>query len=72
MDQLIDLVAAKTGIERDRAEQAVTVVIGFIKQRLPESLHGPLDSALSGDGAGGALGSVDGAMGALGGLFGKK
>ena len=71
MDQLIDMVVAKTGIERARAEQAVGVVVGFLKQRLPESLHGPLDSAISGEGMG-ALGGVDDALGKLGGLFGKK
>ncbi len=62
MDELIKLVVLKTGISEDQARQAVSVVINFLKERLPAPIAAQVD---------GALGNL-GAAGALGGLFGKK
>ena len=72
MDELVKLVAAKVGISPEQAEKAVTTVLGFLKEKLPEPLAGQLDKLVAGGpaGAGGIdLGAVEGA---LGGLFGKK
>jgi hypothetical protein len=72
MDELVKLVASKVGISSDQAEKAVTTVLGFLKERLPEPVAGQLDSVIAGgSGAGGGLdlGSVEGT---LGGLFGKQ
>lgn len=66
MDELVKLVVQKTGLPPDQAKQAVTVVIDFLKQKLPAPVAGQLDAVL----AGGAL-PPDLATG-LGGLFGKK
>jgi hypothetical protein len=72
MDELVKLVATKVGISPDQAEKAVTTVLGFLKERLPEPIAGQLDNLVAGGstGAGGLdLGVVEGA---LGGLFDKK
>ncbi|MBL7989695.1 MAG: hypothetical protein JNJ94_16665 [Chlorobi bacterium] len=52
MDELIKLVADKTGIPADTAKTAVTTVIGFLKDKLPAPLASQLDglTGSSGDG----------------------
>lgn len=62
MDELVKQVAQKTGITEDQARQAVTVVVNYLKQKLPAPIAAQVDGALSGQGA----------AGALGGLFGKQ
>jgi len=72
MDELVKLVATKVGISPDQAEKAVSTVLGFLKERLPEPVAGQLDSLIAGgSGSAGGLdiGSVEGA---LGGFLGKK
>jgi hypothetical protein len=66
MDELIKLVSAKAGISPEQAKTAVTVVVDFLKQKLPAPLAGQVDAALAGGAVPGDL-----AQG-LGGLFGKK
>ncbi len=61
MEQLISLVVEKTGLSEDAAQNAVEVVISFIKEKLPEPVAGQIDGLLSGEtdveegGIGGAL-----------------
>lgn len=62
MDELVKLVVQKTGISESQARQAVTVVLDFLKQRLPAPIASQVDGALNNPGVGNALG----------GLFGKK
>jgi uncharacterized protein (DUF2267 family) len=62
MDELVKQVAQKTGITEDQARQAVTVVVNYLKEKLPAPIAAQVDGVLSGQGA----------AGALGGLFGKK
>lgn len=62
MDELIKLVVQKAGISEDQARQAVSVVVNFLKERLPAPIAGQLDGVLNNPGI----------AGALGGLFGKK
>lgn len=62
MDELIKLVQQKTGISEDQARQAVTTVLNFLKDRLPQPIASQVDGVLNNPGA----------AGALGGLFGKK
>jgi len=72
MDELVKLVAGKVGISSEQAEKAVTTVLGFLKERLPEPIAGQLDKVVAG-GSGGAAGTDLGAIeGALGGLFSKQ
>jgi hypothetical protein len=68
MDELIQQVQARTGINADQARTAVETVVGFIKERLPEPMRGQVDALLSGQAAGGDnplaglgnLGNLDG------------
>jgi uncharacterized protein (DUF2267 family) len=67
MDELVKLVSNKVGIPEAQAKQAVEVVLGFLKERLPKPMAKQVDAALKGD-----LSGLEGMAGDLGGLFGKK
>lgn len=69
MDELINQVAAKTGLPADKAKATVDQVIAFIKEKLPEPLRGQIDGFLSGGGGGANLGDI---VGKIGGMFGGK
>ena len=69
MDELVKLVAEKTGLPEATARTAVEAVIGFLKDKLPPPIAGQIDTVLGGTGAGPDLGDL--AQG-LGGLLGKK
>lgn len=61
MDELIKLVADKTGIPADTAKTAVTTVIGFLKDKLPAPLASQLDGLTGtsgGDKEGGDGGNI--------------
>jgi uncharacterized protein (DUF2267 family) len=66
MDELVKMVATKVGIPEAQAEQAVEIVVGFLKDKLPEPIAGQVDAALEGD-----LSDLDELIGGLGGLFGN-
>jgi uncharacterized protein (DUF2267 family) len=72
MDELVKQVVEKTGISESQARTAVETVVGFLKNRLPESLAGHVDGALGA--AGGAVGTIadkaGDVLGGLGGMFG--
>ena len=68
MDELVGLVVKKTGISEDQAEKAVEVVIGYLKDKLPEPLAGQIDGFLEGEGT---QGSIDDIAKSMGGLLGK-
>lgn len=72
MDELINQIVAKTGINEAQARSAAETVVGFLKDKLPAAVSGHLDSVLGS--AAGALGNVDlgSVTSSLGGLFGKK
>jgi len=59
MDDLVKLVAAKTGMSEDIARTAVNTVISFLKEKLPAPLAGQIDSLLAGGGQAGAAGGND-------------
>ncbi len=63
MDELIKQISQKTGISADQAKQAVTMVLDFLKQRLPTPIAAQIDAVLAG-------GMPN--LGNVGGLFGKK
>jgi hypothetical protein len=52
MDELIHLVTQKAGIPADKAQLAVTTVIGFLKTRLPAPIATHLDALVAGDTSG--------------------
>ena len=69
MEKIVKLVTEKAGISEQQAQTAVTTVISFLKDRMPEPLAAQVDKYLTGDGAKGNLGDT---LGNIGGMFGKK
>jgi nucleoid DNA-binding protein len=72
MDELVKLVAEKTGMGQEQAKTAVDTVISFLKTKLPEPLAGQLDAMLGNADMMKQAGDVMQNLGGLGGLFGKK
>lgn len=70
MDKLVAMIVEKTGMSEEMARTAATVVLNFIKERLPESVQPMIDQAITTGKAPESVGDVLG--GALGGLFGGK
>jgi hypothetical protein len=66
MEELVKLVSKKTGLSEDVSRQAATVVIDFLKSKLPAPLASQLDAVL-----GGSSPDLGGLASGLGGLFGK-
>ncbi|MBV9087785.1 MAG: hypothetical protein JOY79_09895 [Acidobacteriaceae bacterium] len=66
MNELVELLKSRVGLDNDKAQSAAQTAIDFIKQRLPAPIASQVDSALSG--AGGVQGLED----KLGGILGKK
>jgi nucleoid DNA-binding protein len=66
MDELIELVSKKTGIPESTAKQAVEVVMGYLKDNLPEPLGSQIEGILSGSGEldlGGLAAGLEGLLG---------
>ena len=74
MDELVQELSQKTGLPQDKAQEAVTVVLNFLKARLPAPLAGELDSLLAGGSAesGGLASEAKTFAAGLGGMFGGK
>ncbi len=66
MDELVNVVAQKTGLSQDQSRAAAQAVIDYLKTRLPAPVAGQLDAVLKG---GGNRGDV--AKG-LGGILNRK
>jgi hypothetical protein len=48
MEELVKLVSQKTGLPQDKAKVAVDTVINFLKEKLPPTIAGQLDTVLKG------------------------
>jgi hypothetical protein len=68
MNELIEQLKSRVGLDDDKARAAAQTAVEFLKQRLPSSMSSQLDSFLSGGGAQGMEGMKD----KIGGVFGKK
>ena len=66
IDDIVKRVTERTGLSQEHAKASVDTVLSFLKERLPAPLASSLDSAISGQAAGG------GALSGLGSLFGNK
>ncbi len=66
MEELVNLVAQKTGLPKDKAKVAVDTVTNFLKSKLPPAIAGQLDTILAGGKLPGDLTK------GLGGLLGGK
>ncbi len=64
MDELVSTLTQKTGLPEDKARVAVDTVVNYLKSKLPASVAGQVDNALSGEGS-----SISER---LGGILGKK
>jgi hypothetical protein len=68
MDELVQLVSEQTGLSEEMSRQAVEIVMGFLKDKLPAPIAGQIDNLL--DGA--DLDDLGDLAQGLGGLFGQK
>lgn len=59
MDELVKIITEKTGINEDQARQAVTLVLDFLKKKLPAPIASQVEGVLRGS------------LPNLGGLFGS-
>lgn len=69
LDELVKLVAQKTGLSEEMARTAVETVIGYLKEKLPAPIAGQIDSVL---GSGGMAKDLGGLAEGLGGFLGQK
>lgn len=69
MRELIKNLVERADLSEEQAAKAAEVVRGFLSDKLPEAIKGPVLGALSGENLDNAL---DKAKGVLGGLFGNK
>jgi hypothetical protein len=69
LDELVKLVAQKTGLSEEMARTAVEMVVGYLKEKLPAPIAGQIDSVLGGGGVGKDLGGLSEG---LGGFLGQK
>ena len=69
MEQIVKLVAEKTGLSEAHAKVAVETVVSVLKDKLPAGVGGQLDGILKG-GSANLGGLADALKGKLGGLLG--
>ena len=65
MQELIEQLKSRVGLDDHKAQSAAQTVIEFLKQRLPGPIASQLDGALSG-------GSTGGMQDKIGDVFGKR
>ena len=65
MKELISQLVSKADISEAQAAKVAEVVRGFLANKLPEMLRGPVDSALTGEAIDGALDQAKGLLGKL-------
>ncbi len=69
MDELKTQLMEKLGLDEGMSQQAITLVLGFVKNKLPENLQGMVDSVAAGETP--DVGDItDGLMDKAKGLFG--
>ena len=66
-EDLVKLISKKTGIPEETAQTVINVVLGFLKDKLPDPLGDVVDMLLGGAGAAGGAGLDD----LLGGILGQ-
>jgi len=68
MEQLIKLVSEKTGISESQAKTAVTTVMNFLKEKMPEGMGSQMENLMKG----GSISDMAGGLkDKIGGMFGK-
>ncbi|NLG52024.1 MAG: DUF2267 domain-containing protein [Chloroflexi bacterium] len=56
MDDLVNRVSSQVGMSGDMAEQAVSIVVNYLKQKLPGPVAGQIDDVLAGQGSSQGMG----------------
>ncbi len=69
MDELVELISQKTGLSEEMSRTAVDLVLGYLKDKLPDPIASQIDAVLGG---GGAMPDLGGLAQGLGGMLGKK
>jgi len=70
MENIVKLVAEKTGITEAQAQVAVNTVVSVLKDKLPAGIGSQVESLVQGGGSSDALGGIGGGISdALGGMF---
>ena len=69
MDELVTLVADKTGLTEDMARVAVETVVDYLRVKLPAPIAGQMDRVLGGAGM---ATNLAGLAGGLGDILGRK
>lgn len=72
MNEIVKMVAAKTGLSESMAKTAVDVVIAQLKKKLPPAVGSQLDSLVGGTGSDKGANPLGGLSDKLGGFLGKK
>ena len=72
MNELVNLIAQKTGISQENAQKAAQTAIDFLKTKLPPQIASQVDAVLSGDMSGLAGQAGEMLKGKLGGAFGEQ
>jgi len=70
MEQLVNQITTRTGISEQQARDAINMVAGFLKDKLPAPIASQVDAALSGQ-HDDMLNQAQQHLGGLGGLFNK-
>ena len=65
MDEVVNHVVQKTGIEAEKVRQTLTAAVEFIKGKLPPQFASQVDMFVKGGGGAGGPGSASGMMGGL-------
>lgn len=60
MEEIVNLVSQKTGLNKDVSEQAVKVVLDYLKKKLPAPVAAQVDLVLKSGSAADALGGLFG------------
>ncbi len=63
MDELKKRLMEQIGLDEDKSQSAIEIVLGFIKEQLPENLQGMVDGIVSGEGGANPLDAVKGLFG---------
>jgi uncharacterized protein (DUF2267 family) len=72
VEQLVAQIAQRLGVSNEQAMEAVTMVISYVKDKLPPPIAEQVDNVLAGQDLSQLGDQAQQVLGTLGGMFGKK
>ena len=72
MNEIVKMVASKTGMSESVAKMAVDIVVSQLKSKLPTGVRSQIDSLLDDESSTKSSNPLDGLTDKLGGILGKK